>query len=192
MKSYEIPNIPRYNLPFQECWVLVLTPSCTASSMRISRRSSMRCSSKWDRCVAEKKEVRRERARTQPPTMFSCEHFSSVINVNWTFLSFNHNEIQKCQEFYLLYWIFVKYFQIIKYSKRFWQWKLEPVSPLISWLKHKTFQTYNVTRPFLFTVNFSSWNVIITETAFTRRYICWLDSMENQLDISSLRQTLGY
>ena len=38
-------------------------------------------------------------------------------------------------------------------------------------------QTYNVPGPFLFTVNYQ---------------FSWLDSLENQLDISSLRQILGY
>ena len=40
--------------------------------------------------------------------------FLSINVVNCTFLSFYHNEIQRCEEFYLLYRIFVKYFQIIK------------------------------------------------------------------------------
>ena len=48
-------------------------------------------------------------------------------------------------------------------------------------------QIYHVPGPFLFTVK-----LLILKCYHNRRYICWLDSLENQLDISSLRQILGY
>ena len=105
----------------QEWWAPAPTPSCTASSTRTSRRSSKQCSSKSACCGGGKRLQRWKWTRPPPlptpptsptPPTLSSEFLLFVCRGNFCHL--NQIEIQRCAEFYLLYWKFVEFFSIIK------------------------------------------------------------------------------